>query len=146
MVGSLFGLMRCGPSVLAIAAAASLLAGCAGAPSSSTKGATFKGEQLRVSNAVEDLQSAAAKSDETKICRDLLARSLAGRLAARGGGCPQVVDAAIKDADTFDLAVQSVQITGDRATARVKSETGTKDRVTTLQLVLERGAWRVAGF
>jgi hypothetical protein len=137
--------MRCSPlAALALAAVAGLAAGCAPTPSSKDSSGNFKGEQRLVANAVEDLQSAAADSDEGKICRDVLARSLADRLASRGGGCLKVVDEAIKDADTFDLAVQSVNITGGRATARVKSETGTKDRVATLQLVRERGAWRIA--
>jgi hypothetical protein len=145
MVGSLSGAMPCRLSVLAVAAVTTLLAGCGASQSSSDTSGDFKGEQRRVAGAVEDLQSAAADSDEGKICRDLLARSLAERLAARGGGCPKVVDAAIKDADTFDVAVQTVTISGERATARVKSETGTKDRTATLQLVRERGGWRLAG-
>jgi hypothetical protein len=137
--------MRCSPlAALAIAAVTGLTAGCAPTPSSDDSSGDFKGQQRLVANAVEDLQSAAADSDEGKICRDVLARSLADRLAARGG-CAKVVDGAIKDADTFDIAVQSVSITGDRATARVKSETGTKDRIATLELVRERGAWRIAG-
>jgi hypothetical protein len=36
-------------------------------------------------------------------------------------------------------------VTGARATARVKLETGKKDRTTTLALVREGGTWRIAG-
>jgi hypothetical protein len=140
--------MRCSPlTVIAAAAAvAGLTAGCAPTPTSTKDSAgNFRGEQRLVANAVEDLQAAASKSDEGKICRDLLARSLADRLAARGNGCSAAVDAAIKDTDTFDLKVQSVQVTGTRATARVKMATGTRDRSATVTLVRERGAWRIAG-
>jgi hypothetical protein len=146
MVGSLREDMRSASAAAVIAAVAALLAGCTTTSSSSDTSGNFSGQQRLVANAVEDLQSAASDGDEGKICRDLLAQSLANRLAARGGGCARVVDAAIKDADTFDLAVQSVQVTGDRATARVKSETGDTDKVGTLQLARERGAWRISGF
>jgi len=138
--------MRSASAALVATAVAALLAGCGATNSSTDTSGDFRGEQQLVANAVEDLQSAAADGDEGKICRDLLSQSLANRLASRGGGCAPAVDAAIKDADTFDLAVQSVQVNGDRATARVKSETGEKDKLATLQLVRERRAWRINGF
>lgn len=134
-------------SAVAMAALVALSAGCAPQASTQDSSGKFKGAQRQVATAVEDLSSAASKNDPGKICRDLLARSLADRLAAGGKGCNAAVESAIKNADSFDLAVSSVQITGDKATARVTSKIGTKkSRAATVQLVQERGGWRVAGF
>jgi hypothetical protein len=44
------------------------------------------------------------------------------------------------------MTVQSVRVNDDRATARVKFETGKKDRQGNVTLVREGGRWRVAGF
>ncbi|MEA2269459.1 MAG: hypothetical protein QOC64_2069 [Solirubrobacteraceae bacterium] len=130
--------------MFAAIAVAGLLAGCGGTTAGNDSGEEFQGQQRLVANTVEDLQTAASEADEDKICRDILARALTDRLAARGRGCPPVVDEAVRDADTFDLTVESVRITGERATARVRAETGDKDRRYSLQLVRERGAWRIA--
>jgi hypothetical protein len=132
-------------AALAAAACAALAVGCAPTTSSNTKLGNFRGDQRQVAQAVVDFQRAANDGDDQRICRDLLAKALAGRLAARGRGCPAVVHEAIRDADSLDTTVQSVQVTGRRASARVKLETGKKDRTTTLSLVLEGGTWRIAG-
>jgi hypothetical protein len=131
-------------SALAVAA---LAAGCAPQTSSSSNSVSkFRGDQRAVAQTIEDLQSAADDSNETKICNELLARALAGRLAAAGHGCPPVVNEAIKDTDTTDMTVEAVRVTGNRATARVKFETGKKDRRSNIALAREGGRWRIAGF
>jgi hypothetical protein len=135
------------PSAAALAAAATcaaVAAGCAPTTSSKTDVGTFKGAQRAVAQAVVDFQTAASDGDEQRICSAVLAKALADRLAARGHGCPAVVHEAIRDADTVDLTVKSVRVNGARATARVKLETGKKDRAATLGLVRERGTWRIA--
>ena len=130
--------------VAVLAALAVAASGCttSGAGSGDSSG-NFKGEQQLVANTVEDLESAANKGDQDTICADLLAHDIVDRLDARGG-CRRTVDGALKDADTSSLTVQSVQIHGTTATARVKAETGRKDRVTTLRLVKQDGRWKIA--
>jgi len=132
-------------ALAAVATCAALAAGCAPTAGSSTKLSNFRGDQRQVAQAVVDFQSAANDGDEQRICRDLLAQALAGRLAAHGRGCPAAVHEAIRDADSLDMTVQSVRVTGPRASARVKLETGKKDRTARLTLVRERGTWRIAG-
>jgi hypothetical protein len=127
-----------------LVAAALVVAGCGGQQGSEDTSDRFRGQQRLVANTVEDLQSAAEDSDEGKICRDLLARALADRLARGAGGCQATVAAALEDSDTNELDVRSVQITGERATARVRMETGDRDRVTQVALVRERNGWRIA--
>jgi Putative lumazine-binding len=132
-------------ALAAVATCAALVAGCQPTAGSSTKLSRFTGAQRQAAQAVVDLQSAADDGKYDHICRDLLAKALADRLAARGHGCADVVHEAIRDSDSIDMTVQSVRVTGPRASARVKLETGKKDRTATLALVREGGTWRIAG-
>lgn len=128
------------PAALALAVMA---AGCASSGSNDST-ADFRGEQRLVATTVEDLQSAAVDGDEGKICRELLATSVADPLARGGRTCQQTVEDALKDADSSDLTVRSVRVDGTRATAAVKEERGKEDRVSTVRLVKEGGRWRIA--
>jgi hypothetical protein len=138
------------PSTALFAAAlavAALAAGCAPQTTSSSNSVSkFKGDQRAAAQTIEDLQAAADDSDETEICNQILARGLAARIASGGHGCAEVVNATLKDTDSTDMTVESVRVTGDRATARVKFETGKKDRRRNIPLVRERGRWRISGF
>jgi hypothetical protein len=131
-------------SLAFLAAAALVVAGCGGQQGSEDTSDRFRGQQRLVANTVEDLQSAAEDSDEGKICRDLLARALVQRLARGAGGCQATVAAALEDTDSSELEVRSVRITGERATARVRMETGDRDRVAEVTLARERNGWRIA--
>jgi hypothetical protein len=132
------------PAALVVLVLATLLAGCASGAGSNDSAEDFRGDQRAVATTVEDLESAAKDGDENRICRDLLAAALARRLAAQGG-CAAAVDKAIKNSDNFLLDVESVRIAGNRATARVKTETGDRDRFGTLTLTRIRpsAGWRV---
>jgi len=131
-------------AALALAVAA---AGCAPQRSSSSDSVKkFTGDQRAAAQAVEDLESAAQDGDEAKICAQVLAKALADRLAAAGNDCASAVNAAIKDTDSLDMTVEAVRVDGDRATARVKYETGKNDRRGNVALVREGGRWRIAGF
>jgi hypothetical protein len=138
------------PSTELLAAAlavAALAAGCAPQTSSSSNSVSkFRGDQRAAAQTVEDLQSAADDSNETRICSQILAKAFAAKLAAANHGCPAGVNEAIKDADSTDMTVQSVRVTGSRATARVRFETGKKDRLGNVSLVREGAGWRIAGF
>jgi hypothetical protein len=132
------------PAALPLLAIAALLAACAPSSGSKNSAGDFRGDQRAVATTVEDLESAASDGDENRICRELLAPALVRRLSAQGG-CAAAVDKAIKNADTFALDVQSVRIAGDRATARVKSDTGDRDRFGTIGLTRIRASagWRI---
>ena len=132
------------PAALAVLALAALLAACAPSSGSNDSADDFRGDQRAVASTVEDLESAAADGDENRICRDLLAPALVRRLSAQRG-CAAAVDTAIKNADTFALDVQSVRVAGNRATARVKFETGGTDRFGTVGLrrIRASAGWRI---
>ena len=133
-------------ALLALAVAAvALLAGCAPSTTSSSNSTSkFKGDQRQAAQTIKDLEAAANDGDEAKICRDLLSRSLAGRLASHGASCAAAAKGAVKDTDSVGMTVEQVRINGDRATARVTLDRGDKDRVTNIQLVLEGGRWRIS--
>jgi hypothetical protein len=124
-----------------VLAAALALAACGQTESSSDK---FKGEEKKVANVVEDLQSAGEKKDADKICNDILARSLVQQVKAAGSDCASEMDKSIKDADDFELEVQTVSVRGTTAQARVKGNAGKnrRDPVRTFSFVKENGRWR----
>ena len=138
-------LPRAYPALLTAAlATVALAAGCAPQSSSSSNSTKkFSGDARQAAQAVEDLQSAANKGDNAKICQQILSSSFAGQLAAHGRSCPDAVKAAVKDADTLDMTVEKVDVTSGKATAQVKLETGKTDRTATFQLVRENGRWKI---
>jgi hypothetical protein len=124
-------------------AAAGLATGCGASGSNSAS--DFSGVKKDVATTVDDLASAAKKSDEVKICRDLLAPSLIATLrAANTSSCDTAVNDAIKDADTFDMTVKSVNVTGNTATAVVDSKRKSTNDTFTFEKV--GGSWKISGF
>ena len=91
---------------------------------------------------VEDLESAARSSDEEEICTRLLASSLIDTLRSGGQSCTKAISDALDDADTFDMTVKSVTVTGTTATAVVDSKRKTAND--TFKLAKEGGVWKIA--
>jgi Putative lumazine-binding len=124
-------------------AAAGLATGCGGSGGNSA--ADFSGVKQDVATTVDDLESAAKKSDEAKICTDLLTPALIAQLrAADKSSCNTAIHDAIKDADTFDMTVKTVNVTGDNATAVVDSKHGSSNDTFTLEKV--GGRWKISSF
>jgi len=122
------------PLVLAV-----LAYGCTGSPSSA---GDFEGEEKRVAEVVEQLESAGETGDAAEICDDVLSRELREQIQEAGSSCEQELDKAISDADDFDLDVEDVTIQGDSATAKVKGRDGGEDRVRDFEFVREGRDWR----
>jgi hypothetical protein len=118
------------------------LAACGAAPRDSAK--DFKGAERGVASAVEDLESAARKNDSDKVCTRLLAVSLLATLKAQGTTCTTALKRAFKDADTLDLTVDDVTISGTKADARVTSGSGSKKKTETIGLEKAGAAWRIS--
>ena len=129
--------------ILAVAA----LAGCGETDNSKD----FKGAQKDVAQAIDDLGSHARKLDAAKICDRMLTPDLKAKLAVlatkrsgRGSDCADQLKDSLRDADAFEMDVQSMRIDGSTAAVTVKVKTSAdRDPVSTLQLVNQRG-WRVA--
>jgi hypothetical protein len=129
-------------AVLLALVAALTLAACGGAGSDSSS--DFEGEQREVASAVEDLQSAASDEDASEICRTLLAQSLLQELRSNGVECTTAVKKALDAADTTDLDVQSVQVNGTTATARVESGSGDSATTRDVRLAREGRNWKIS--
>jgi hypothetical protein len=123
-----------------LVAAAGLATGCGATTSKSAS--DFSGVKKDVATTVDDLSSAASKSDEGAICTNLLASSLIQQLQSAGQSCRTAISHALDDADTFDMTVKSVTVSGTNATAVVDSKH--KDTNDTFKLVKEGDRWKLA--
>jgi hypothetical protein len=115
------------------------LAGCA---ASSTNSGNFKGQAQQVAQVVADLSAAGRAGDASKICTDILAKELVQQLRAAGGDCETEMKSAIQDATDYNLQVANVQVSGNKATAKVRQ--GKKGQVVTFTFVKENGNWRAS--
>jgi Putative lumazine-binding len=106
---------------------------------------SFKGEQQKVAQTVAHLQSHATALEAKKICKEDLAAANVARLNTVSGGCKQAIESQLKQIDSFETTVQSVQINGATATARVKGVKGGKKSVQTMTFAKEGGRWRISG-
>lgn len=106
---------------------------------------SFKGQQQKVAQTVASLQSHATAQEAKKICGEDLAAANVARLNTAPGGCKQAIESQLKEIDSFETTVESVQIDGNTATARVKGINGGKKVVQTMTLVKQGGRWRVSG-
>jgi len=137
--------LRLATSLLAAAALALAAAGCgAGNAPQETPEGEFTGQQLEVATTVEDFAEAARGQDTEQICADLLAAAVVDRLG--GGRCADELKGSLRDTNAGDLTIppRGITISGNRATARVVTELGEDDTTDTLELVRERGRWRIA--
>ena len=118
------------------------LAACGAAPRDSAK--EFKGAERAVAAAVEDLESAARDNDSDVVCTKLLAEPLLATLKEQGTNCATAVKDAFDDADSMDLTVDDVSISGTKASAKVTSGTGDDKKTDTLELEKAGAGWRIS--
>ena len=118
---------------------AAVAAGC-GTTSSATN---FSGADQGVAEQVEALQAAAEARDGDEVCGELLSDRLRAAMRADGASCADQVEEAIADADDFELEVERVDVQGDTATVRVLARVDGSQRPRELELVRQRGGWRI---
>jgi hypothetical protein len=124
--------------------AVTALAGCT--PAGGTTSGGFSGAEKDVATVVGNLATDGQRRKESDICDALLSRALAAKVAQGGQSCAEEMKKAIEDADQFTLDVQSVNVTGTSATARVKSTDRSSDVFRTFRFVQENGGWRIDSF
>ncbi len=131
--------------ILALLCAA-LLAGCLAAcgATSNVSTSAFKGEQQKVAKAVARLQTHATALEAKKICGEDLAAARVAKLNAAPGGCKRALESQLKQIDSFETTVETVQISGATATAKVKGVVGGKKGVQTVTLVREGDKWKIS--
>jgi hypothetical protein len=120
------------------------LAGCAPAGGGVDTG-KFKGDAKKVAKTLDDLADAGRRGDAQRICSQLLSRRRVDALDRGGRTCSDVVDDQVDDADVFTLDVDSISVTGNTATARVRSQYDGDKVPRTALLVRESGRWRLDG-
>ena len=126
----------------ALCALAFAVSGCGATAQDSAK--EFKGEEQKVAETVERLESAARADEPARVCTALLSDDLLATLKKQGTNCTTAVKDAIADADSFDLAVEDVTIAGDKATVEVISGKGSDEKSDTLDLARDGSAWKIA--
>ncbi|MGI8728619.1 MAG: nuclear transport factor 2 family protein [Solirubrobacteraceae bacterium] len=129
-------------TVLAICLLTLAVAGCGAAGGDSAE--DFEGEKQQVAATVEGIEEAALADEPGKVCEALLSGALLATLKKQGTNCETAVSDAFDDADSFDLAVEDVEIDGDKATAKVASGRGDSKKTDTLDLVRDESAWKIA--
>ncbi|MEA2154619.1 MAG: hypothetical protein QOE11_759 [Solirubrobacteraceae bacterium] len=129
-------------SLAALCLLALALAGCGAAPRDSAKG--FKGGERPVAAAVERLEKAARDDDPGFVCKKLLSAKLLTALRKQGTNCNTGVKEAFKNADSLDITVDDVAVSGASATAKVKYRSRSQDRTATLALDREGSAWKIS--
>jgi hypothetical protein len=119
------------------------LSGCGAAPPRDSA-KEFSGEKRAVAAAVENVEKAARDNDTKRLCTTLLTPRLQAAVKAAGTDCVTAVRDSFKDASSKELTVDEVSISGNTATAKVISGTGSNKKTDTLKLEKTGAAWRIA--
>ena len=127
-------------TLAALALSALALAAC-GATVSTEK---YKGEEKAVAQRISDFQSDATASDEKKVCENDLAVAVKAKLQSAGSSCQNSLKHQLSQIDTLELKIKSIAVKGSAASAHVTSTWSGKTRESTLALVKEGSAWRIA--
>ena len=118
---------------------AALATGCGASASSA---GDFEGEERRVADVIEKLQSAGETGDAAEICNEVLSQQLRDQIQEAGASCEQELEKAIDDADDYELEVEDVTISGSSATAKVRGRDRGEERVRDFEFVREGRNWR----
>ncbi len=89
------------------------------------------------------MEKAARDNKPDTVCTQIFTEHRLAALKAQGTNCNTGVKEAFKDADSFDLTVDDVTISGDAARVKVTSGTGSDKKTDTLELKREGATWKV---
>ena len=119
-----------------------VIAGCgSSAPRDSAE--EFSGEKAKVASPIEALETAARDRAPEIVCSQLLTERLLAQLKETGTNCRTAVKEAFDDADSVDLTVDQITISGDKATAKVTSGKGSDKKSDTLELTRDGVVWKI---
>ena len=117
-------------AVLLVAAAA--LAGCG------------TDDESAVRDTLESYTESIAAKDYQTLCDELLAQDLIDNLKRLNAPCETALQRALRDVERPTIAIRSVKIDGDSATAVARSDAANQEpSVDTIGLVKEDGEWKV---
>lgn len=104
----------------------------------------FSGAERAVADAVEAMETAARDDEPAELCTKLLSERLLTALKAQGTNCTTAAREAFDDASSKDLTVKDVTISGNKATVKVTSGSGSDEKEDTLELEKAAGGWKIA--
>lgn len=137
--------MRPRSNTAALAAAISLaLASAIGGCGETASTGSFKGESHNVAQTISDFQSDVTAREQKKLCQRDLAAAATRRLTRAGGSCQKALEKQLLQIDATNLTIESISVSANSATAKVKSTYSGKTRVSTLTLVKEGGRWKIS--
>jgi hypothetical protein len=141
---------RLRPLLLA-AAAWALLAGCGdreqpAAGTTAAPAAAGSPDRRAVAETLERYAVAVRAGDARTICAELLAPAVLATVKEAGGDCERdlMADRIAEAGPDYRLEVRSIEIRGDRATARTESVEADGTRTVTQPLVRAGGGWRLS--
>jgi hypothetical protein len=113
---------------------------------SATSTSSFSGVKREVAQTIASFQSNANSSEQSKICSQELAHGIVTRLGG-AKGCEAALKTQLGEIDNPELAIASVSLSADgaSASATVRSIREGKSHTDTLLLVKEAGRWKIAG-
>ena len=103
----------------------------------------FTGEKAKVAAPVEALETAARDRKPQVVCSRLLSDRLLAELEEQGTTCRTAVKEAFDDADSLELTVDEITISGDKAVAKITSGTGSDKKNDTLELARDGVVWKI---
>jgi len=108
-----------------------------------TSTSKFKGAEHEVAQTVANLQSDVTAGDQKKICANDLTSAVVGRLGGRKK-CEAALKTQVAQIDSTEAVVESVQVSGTTATAKVKATYSGKKKLGTLSLEKESSKWKIS--
>jgi len=126
---------------LAVCVLALVLSACGAAPRDSAQ--DFSGTERDVAATVEGLESAAREDNSDELCTQLLSDRLRAAVKEEGINCVTAAKRAFEDADSLDLTVDDVSVSGNTATANVTSRAGSNTKTDTLELEKVGAVWKI---
>ena len=131
--------MRALPALTCLVALA--LAGCGDKPA--PKKPVPPEQQVRA--VIASFQTATQKKDYRRLCTQVLAQELLDKIRRANLPCEQAVKVGLQNVVNPRIAVQSVEVTHNRAVAQVRSSADNQPALDgTLALIREVKGWKVA--
>jgi len=102
------------------------------------------GPAKAIGDVISSFSSDASSGNSKTICDSILAASLVSQLN-KVGGCQNDITNQIDTVSSFTLTVTKYGVSGDTATAVVKSDDNGTTKLYTLALVKQGKSWRISG-
>jgi ketosteroid isomerase-like protein len=130
--------------VLIAAALAAVLAGCGGSEEEQAPAATA--DERAIAATLQRYAEAVRARDARTICTELLAPDVIEQVATAGGECERdlIAERIAEGGPGYRLTVRSIEVAGDRATARTIAVERDGPRSVAQPLVRVSGGWRLS--